>query len=93
MDFFALREQYAGKTDDELMLLACESAALTDEAKRLLTEELAKRGLGPRDVGQYSEHMAQAEAKESKRISRSRWLLRLTGFGFLARLLPRRPPK
>ena len=84
-----LRQKYAEKSDDELLLLACESGGLTEEAQQMLTEELGRRKLGLRERQEYGEHVAQVEAIEVKRMSRLAWLLRLSGFGFLASLVKR----
>ena len=59
-----LAKTYAGMEDYELLNLALEVHALTEDAKSALTAELAKRGLGAQAIG------AQAEViQELKRSS------------------------
>jgi hypothetical protein len=57
-DFDKIRDGYAEKSDDELLLLASEYAGLTTEAKQLLAAELAKRQLGQ---AERPKHTAKAE--------------------------------
>ncbi len=45
MNHELLEQQYALKTDGELLGLAAERASLTEEAKQILTEELSRRNL------------------------------------------------
>ena len=58
-----LQNTYSGMADYELMNLALEIDALTEEAKAALTRELAKRGLGAHEIG------AQAEVVQSLKNS------------------------
>ena len=69
-DYDSLREKYAEKSDDELLLLASEDEGLTFEARQLLAAELAKRHLGQPERQEYTEHVAKAEEIEAIRMSR-----------------------
>src|SRR5580658_2527991 len=60
-DHDRIRDGYAEKSDDELLLLASEYEGLTVEAKQLLAAELAKRQLGQAERQEYAKHTAKAE--------------------------------
>jgi len=68
-DHDSIRDEYAEKSDDELLLLASEDEGLTVEAKQLLAAELAKRQLGQAERQEYAEHIAKAEEIEATRRS------------------------
>ncbi len=59
-DHDRIRDGYAEKSDDELLLLALEYEGLTVEAKQLLAAELAKRQLGQTERQEYAEHLLLA---------------------------------
>jgi hypothetical protein len=60
-DHDKIRDGYAEKSDDELLLLASEYEGLTVEAKQLLVAELAKRQLGQAERRGNAGHTAKAE--------------------------------
>jgi hypothetical protein len=60
-DHDRIRDGYAEKSDDELLMLASEYEGLTVEAKQLLAAELAKRQLGQAERQEYAKHTAKAE--------------------------------
>lgn len=93
-DYENLRQIYAAKSDDELLLLSSEADGLSVEAKQLLTAELDKRQLGQAERREYVDHLAKEEAIENERrasVARhSLLLLLLTSFiNFINRIAVR----
>jgi hypothetical protein len=72
-DYENLRQIYAAKSDDELLLLSSEADGLSLEAKQLLTAELDKRQLGQAERREYVDHLTKEEAIENERRARVAW--------------------
>ncbi len=82
-----LRQIYAAKSDDELLLLFSEADGLSVEAKQLLTTELNKRQLGQPERREYVDHLEKEEAIEEERRARFGW--HSIGFWLLSRFIDR----
>jgi hypothetical protein len=82
-----LRQIYAAKSDDELLLLSSEADGLSVEAKQLLTAELDKRELGQAERREYVDHLEKEEGVEEERRARFGWYS--PGLWILSRFIDR----
>ncbi len=67
-----LIDEYRNKTDDELLRLARERAQLTPEAASVLTDELARRRIGPERLKVFCNEEERQVRKEAFRSKRRR---------------------
>src|SRR5438552_1758154 len=61
-----LEETYRSMTDEELLRMAADAEALTEEASRLLGYELQRRHFGEPDIAPYREEHARIVAEKSQ---------------------------
>jgi hypothetical protein len=61
-----LGQRYRGMADDELLVVAAESASLTPVAAAALKQELARRGLAETDVEEASARLSELSAENEE---------------------------
>jgi len=69
-----LRETYRNLLDGELLSLAADAKSLTDVARFVLQEEIARRGLNERDLAKLSTHASEEYSEVPRQRNRSKLL-------------------
>jgi hypothetical protein len=69
-----LREIYRNLLDGELLSLAADAKSLTDVARQVLQEEMARRGLNELDVPEYTKHASEDYSGVPRRGNKSGFL-------------------
>jgi hypothetical protein len=72
-----LQQQYADLSDGELLQLASERSALTDEAKIALDTELRGRNLNDVDIKDHARYAKKSELRETRRRSHTLFGIRV----------------
>jgi|SRR5580704_3413866 len=91
MDVLELKRQYEGLSDDELLRVWADEEGLTDVARSVLSEEMARRGLlnDPRSYtrkGELKQELLQNQERYTRHQRRMmrRWAIFVIGAVFAA---------
>jgi hypothetical protein len=82
-----LRETYRNLMDQELLSLAADAKSLTDVARHVLQEEMARRGLNELDVPELTKHAPEESSGVLRRGNKSGLLFILKKHGWVIILI------